>query len=208
MKDYPIRMTSGQTFFVTLCFLLVSFITFYLGARFGPEIFWNIQVDRINQETLLPSETSEQELALLLKEETVPAVTFHDELQKKVLTFGPLDNSKSQNIPLLVSGPAENNNMVLKETETMATSPKSDTKEKVSVNVISKETARESNPKQVPKQLVVNLEKPKKIESSIMPSTNKPVVQKTLVVTKPETSPKQNPPADQIQKQIDHEVNW
>src|SRR3989338_4550807 len=81
--NYSIRLTAGQTLFLTASLLVVGFVVFYLGARLGPEIFWGFKVDRLSQQTLLPEEITDEELKALLKESEMSALTFHDSLGKK-----------------------------------------------------------------------------------------------------------------------------
>lgn len=81
--NYSIRLTTGQTFFLTASLLVMGFFVFYLGARLGPEIFWGFKVDRLSQQTLLPEEVTDDELRALLKESEMSNLTFHESLGKK-----------------------------------------------------------------------------------------------------------------------------
>lgn len=83
MKNYPIRFTWGQSFFLVICLLVSGFLSFYLGARFGPEFFWNIRLDRLSRQALLPDEIPEAELEALLKEERSGSSSFHKILEEK-----------------------------------------------------------------------------------------------------------------------------
>ena len=60
------KFTIGQLTFFIICLLVAGFLDFYLGARFGPEIFWGIRVDRLDRERLLPSNPLSGELEALL----------------------------------------------------------------------------------------------------------------------------------------------
>lgn len=82
MQDrYPFRMTIPQFGFALLCLAALSFLIFYLGARFGPKLFWGLSLDEIgHQASLLPAEVTDEELEAMLKEEGSEPTTFHDTL--------------------------------------------------------------------------------------------------------------------------------
>ncbi len=230
MKDYPVRMTIGQAVFVTLCLLVIGFITFYLGARFGPEVFWNIQVDRLAQESLLPSETSEEELLKLLNEESLPKVTFHEELQKNSASIGPLDNSQNDPIPLLVPQaktkiqPDQEAEVVEEEkNEDKQAAPAEKTVKTAQEVKTSKPVEIKTEPKVIKKEAALKKEvapnkavAPKKsavVPKKVTPPQKTVVPQKVLPreVKTPPTPQKSPPPPqnDPIQKVIEHqEVIW
>src|SRR3989338_2229700 len=79
------KFTIGQLTFFIICLLVAGFLDFYLGARFGPEIFWGIRVDRLNREILLPSNPLSGELEALLAEEA-EKFTFHKVLENTALS--------------------------------------------------------------------------------------------------------------------------
>lgn len=84
------KFTFGQLFFVVLCLVAALFLDFYLGARFGPEVFWGIDLEKGVHQSLLPDQAAQVELESLLKETALPALTFHQELENKFrVTFDP-----------------------------------------------------------------------------------------------------------------------
>ena len=178
MKEYPVRMTLGQVVFVTLCLGITGFITFYLGARFGPEVFWDIKLDRLSQESLLPTETSEQELALLLEEESLPEVTFHEELQKKGASLGPLEENK-KSIQLVVSPPpgsieksqiASVDSVIQTEVKTAPDKTVEKTEKKESTQALAQKTQAKTSPVKV---VVKKEEKKKTVEVKKTPEIKK-----------------------------------
>ncbi len=101
------RLTVPQLFLLILCLLAAGFLDFYLGARFGPEMFWGIKVDKNNPISLLPNDVSDQELESLLKDGATK-ITFHEVLQDKPVTNPPAlqmpetvsqDNKKHEDKP-------------------------------------------------------------------------------------------------------------
>ncbi|OGQ07678.1 MAG: hypothetical protein A3G32_00585 [Deltaproteobacteria bacterium RIFCSPLOWO2_12_FULL_40_28] len=82
MKDqYPLKLTFGQTLFGILCLTLLGFALFYLGARFGPELLWGLNLDRFRENPLLPTTLSDNELEALLKEESNKNMIFNKYLE-------------------------------------------------------------------------------------------------------------------------------
>ncbi|MBI4411208.1 MAG: SPOR domain-containing protein [Deltaproteobacteria bacterium] len=79
------KFTIGQITFFVLCLLIAGFLDFYLGARFGPELFWGIRLDQLGRQSLLPEETSNAELEALLAEEA-EKTTFHEVLENNAPT--------------------------------------------------------------------------------------------------------------------------
>lgn len=57
-------------------------LDFYLGARFGPELFWGIRLDQVGQSSLLPDELTEEELHSIIERQQAIPLTFHDALQE------------------------------------------------------------------------------------------------------------------------------
>lgn len=97
------KFTFGQLFFVVLCLVAALFLDFYLGARFGPEVFWGIDLEKGVHQSLLPDQAAQVELESLLKETALPALTFHQELENKFrVTFDPakLDQVLPETPPL------------------------------------------------------------------------------------------------------------
>lgn len=70
-----------MTFFVA-CLLVGGILDFYLGARFGPELFWGIRLDQVGQSSLLPDELTEEELHSMIERQQAIPLTFHDVLQE------------------------------------------------------------------------------------------------------------------------------
>lgn len=82
MKDqYPLKLTFGQILFGILCLALLGFAFFYLGARFGPELLWGLQLDRFRENQLLPEIPSDHELEALLQEESNKNMIFNKYLE-------------------------------------------------------------------------------------------------------------------------------
>lgn len=81
MKKY-IQFSAGQAVFIVMCLVAGGFLDFYFGARFGPEIFWDISLDQPDKPSLLPDEVYSAEIEKMLAEEGEMAVTFHKELEK------------------------------------------------------------------------------------------------------------------------------
>ncbi len=75
------RLSFGQLILLIICLLAALLLDFYLGARFGPEMLWGINLDR-SANGLLPDDVSEQELNSLLQESS-SKVTFHEVLEGK-----------------------------------------------------------------------------------------------------------------------------
>lgn len=76
------RLSFGQLILFIVCLLAALLLDFYLGARFGPEMLWGIDLDRSNANGLLPDDVSEQELNALLQESS-SKITFHEVLEGK-----------------------------------------------------------------------------------------------------------------------------
>lgn len=82
MKNkFLIQFSLGQVIFILICLIAGGFLNFYLGARFGPEMFWGIKIDRLNQGSLFPEGLSEEELEALMNEENSQPLTFHKTLE-------------------------------------------------------------------------------------------------------------------------------
>ncbi len=62
--------------------MVVLSLDFYLGARFGPEMFWGIDIKSGVRQSLLPDGVSDEELEALLKNES-QQITFHEVLENK-----------------------------------------------------------------------------------------------------------------------------
>lgn len=83
MQDhYPVQFTVGQTLFIVFVILLGGLASFYLGARFGPEMLWDISIDRVESAQILPQEKSIQEIEALIKANEVSNLSFHQELEQ------------------------------------------------------------------------------------------------------------------------------
>ncbi|MBI2339824.1 MAG: SPOR domain-containing protein [Deltaproteobacteria bacterium] len=89
------KFTPGQITFLIFCLLAALFLDFYLGARFGPEFFWGISLDRLNRESLLPEEASTAELEALLAEET-EKTTFHEVLENSAPSIMTAEGGKGE----------------------------------------------------------------------------------------------------------------
>ena len=77
------RLSIPQAGFFVLCLMALSFLIFYLGARFGPKLFWGLSLDEIGiRQSLLPDDVTDEELEALLKEEGVAPTTFYDTLEE------------------------------------------------------------------------------------------------------------------------------
>lgn len=99
------RLSIGQTFFLILCLVIVLGLDFYLGARFGPEMFWGIDIKKDSIQSLLPDGVSDQELEALLKSES-QQITFHEVLENKVdQTIKSVELVKENNPSQFVEGP-------------------------------------------------------------------------------------------------------
>lgn len=73
----------GQTL-LFIAFLLVSgFLVFYLGARFGPEAFWGINLDRTESRGILPTKVPNEEMEALLAQEQEGTQLVFDKLLKQ-----------------------------------------------------------------------------------------------------------------------------
>lgn len=84
MKNLFFQFTIGQMIFIILCLAAGGFVDFYLGARFGPEMFWGIRIDHLKQQPLLPPDVSDSELEAMLKEESSLPMTFEKKLEEKL----------------------------------------------------------------------------------------------------------------------------
>ena len=80
------RLSIPQAGFFVLCLMALSFLIFYLGARFGPKLFWGLSLDEIGiRQSLLPDDVTDEELEALLKEEGVAPTTFYDTLEEETI---------------------------------------------------------------------------------------------------------------------------
>lgn len=78
------KLSISNIFLLIVSGLLLSFCIFYLGARFGPEMFWGINLSEIEHNALLPPEVLDQELQALLKEDS-PEMNFQQVLSGKMV---------------------------------------------------------------------------------------------------------------------------
>ncbi len=78
------KLSISNIFLLIVSGLLLSFCIFYLGARFGPEMFWGINLSEIEHNALLPPEVLDQELQALLKEDS-PEMNFQQVLSGKTV---------------------------------------------------------------------------------------------------------------------------
>lgn len=83
MKNYPIQFSTGQFVFAMVCLLAGGLLDFYLGAKFGPEIFWGIRLEQSTEGGLLPDEKAEAEYLALLQAQGQTQPLLHQELEKK-----------------------------------------------------------------------------------------------------------------------------
>lgn len=81
MSRNQVQFTIGQVGMIAFFLVSLSFFSFYLGARFGPELFWDIPINELSQKTLLPSEVLDSEVQALLAEEGDAPLTFHESLK-------------------------------------------------------------------------------------------------------------------------------
>lgn len=77
------HLKTGQLIVVGIFLSLAGLFSFYLGARFGPEMFWGIKLDHLSFEPLLPEEVTDAELEALLQGEN-SKTTFHEVLEGKI----------------------------------------------------------------------------------------------------------------------------
>lgn len=109
MNDrYPFRLTIPQFGFAVFCLVALSVLIFYLGARFGPKLFWGFSLDEIgNRQSLLPSEVTDEELEALLKEEGIAPTTFYDTLEAVTVMKVNLPRHDSFPSPSATTSPAD-----------------------------------------------------------------------------------------------------
>ncbi len=82
MNKATSSLTFGQTIFILTIFLFSSFIFFYLGARFGPELL-NLDDQRLAANApILPDEIVQDELKKIIEAHSHNFI-FHDALQNK-----------------------------------------------------------------------------------------------------------------------------
>ncbi len=221
MKDYPVRLTMGQTAFLVISLCLIGFLDFYLGARFGPELFWDVRIDRKSQSQLLPPEDEDAELQAILKEEGTQDISFHEELSKK--------NSKFEQEPvkLVEEAPPKKALPVVKKEEPKTEVKKTEPVKKEPAKTETKKTdvAKSADKKTTPAALVKvapvkKPEPPKVVEKKPEPKPEpKPEESKTKGAPG-EEHPAADPVgrsapdtggdrvADPIGKQIEGEIIW
>lgn len=84
MKSFSIQLTLGQSLFFTSFLGLIIIVAFYLGAKFGPQVFWGVSLDEIHNASLFPQNSSEEELRNLIATANSPKLVFHEVLSNKI----------------------------------------------------------------------------------------------------------------------------
>lgn len=169
------KLSISNIFLLVFSGLILAFCVFYLGARFGPEMFWGINLSEIEHNTLLPAELQEQELQALLKSDS-PEMNFHQVLAGKVVKE---EITGEVNGPILEAKPIEVKSPVIAEVPVA----KPDKTMKVVVEQSAKESSLVSEVK-VPEASLPRVPGPKEPQKSEGQEMRKEVQREKLSASK------------------------
>jgi len=156
MKKVTTNITSGQIFFILFTFLCSSLITFYLGAKFGPEIL-DLPKNYVEKDIpILPDEQIALEIEDILAKKKSDFV-FYEELQGK--------KSKEKSVIPEPEVVKEKKNKPVEKVTITKTTPS----EKKTVKAVKKEVTKTNKNEVITKKigaLNVKIAKPKIIDTT------------------------------------------
>lgn len=100
-----------KTSLTIVLLIVISFFSFYFGARFGPAIFWGVDM---NQRRLLPADELDQEVEQLLQEEGIAQLRYPELLEEITTTTmaHPMVSTTTTTMALTIVIPPESMGVV------------------------------------------------------------------------------------------------
>lgn len=81
-RRYVFNLSGLQLFLILLFFLLILLVSFYLGARFGPQALWGIALHQDKQTNVFSQSQYAQDIDELLAQVKKPKLGFYQSLKK------------------------------------------------------------------------------------------------------------------------------